>query len=243
MQLDEAERGFSFRFDGPLDMRMARQGRAPPTSSTPWSRAISPASSACSAMSGAPSPSPAPSARIVARRRSSRRRSSQGLIERVVGRKHEPTQSIRRRAASRRCGSMSNEELDELGGALAAAERILKPGGRLVVVSFHSLEDRIVKRFLAERSEERAGGSRHVPERDVEAPTFRLAGKGVGRRRRGRDRRSIRARRSAKLRAAIRTDAPATTFRRRRRRACRRYQPSSRSERDEDAAGTSSGSA
>jgi 16S rRNA (cytosine1402-N4)-methyltransferase len=100
-----------------------------------------------------------------------------------------------------------NEELAELAAALAAAERILKPGGRLVVVSFHSLEDRIVKTFLAERSGGR-GASRHAPAAQGPAPTFKLL-----------TRRAIVAddaevavnprARSAKLRAAERIDAPA----------------------------------
>ena len=66
-----------------------------------------------------------------------------------------------------------NDELGELVAALQAAERILKPGGRLVVVSFHSLEDRIVKTFLADRGDTR-GGSRHAPE--VQAPRADLPG-------------------------------------------------------------------
>ena len=89
--------------------------------------------------------------------------------------------------------------------ALAAAERILKPGGRLVVVSFHSLEDRIVKTFLAERSR-RSGGSRHLPEVESAPPTFRLLTK----RPVAPDEAEIAANpraRSAKLRAAERTDA------------------------------------
>jgi 16S rRNA (cytosine1402-N4)-methyltransferase len=100
-----------------------------------------------------------------------------------------------------------NAELDELHLALAAAERVLKPGGRLAVVSFHSLEDRIVKNFLAERGKV-SSGSRHLPEVAQSAPSFQLLTK-----------RPIVAgdaevaanprARSAKLRVAGRTEAPA----------------------------------
>ena len=99
-----------------------------------------------------------------------------------------------------------NEELDELAGALAAAERILKTSGRLVVVTFHSLEDRIVKTFLAERSRT-IGVSRHLPDVEAPAPTFHLLTK----RPLAPDETEIaenpRAR-SAKLRAGERSDAP-----------------------------------
>jgi 16S rRNA (cytosine1402-N4)-methyltransferase len=99
-----------------------------------------------------------------------------------------------------------NEELAELATALAAAERILKASGRLVVVSFHSLEDRIVKTFLAERSRT-AGVSRHRPGIAAPAPTFRL----LTRRPIAPDAAEIAANpraRSAKLRAAERNEAP-----------------------------------
>ena len=100
-----------------------------------------------------------------------------------------------------------NQELDELHLALAAAERVLKPGGRLVVVSFHSLEDRIVKNFLGERAKA-GGGSRHQPEIAQLPPSFVILTK----RPVTADDDEISANpraRSAKLRAAERTDAPA----------------------------------
>jgi len=100
-----------------------------------------------------------------------------------------------------------NEELDELHLALAAAERVLKPGGRLAVVSFHSLEDRIVKNFLTERGKA-SGGSRHLPEVKQVAPSFRILTK----RPLAPSEQEIAANpraRSAKLRAAERTAAAA----------------------------------
>ena len=210
MQLDEADRGFSFRFAGPLDMRMSRSG----PSAADVVNLMSPRDIArILSVLGEERRAMAVARAIVADRAATPFETTEalaGLIERVVGRK--PTDTIH--PATRSFQALRiyvNEELDELGQALAAAERILKPGGRLMVVSFHSLEDRIVKRFLAERSEERAGGSRHQPERAIEPPTFTLIGKGpvVG------DADEIAANpraRSAKLRAAIRTAAPARAF-------------------------------
>jgi 16S rRNA (cytosine1402-N4)-methyltransferase len=100
-----------------------------------------------------------------------------------------------------------NAELDELHLALAASERMLKPGGRLVVVSFHSLEDRIVKNFFVERARA-GGGSRHLPDIAQAAPSFQILTKRPVTS--GDDEISANPRaRSAKLRAAERTDAPA----------------------------------
>jgi 16S rRNA (cytosine1402-N4)-methyltransferase len=99
-----------------------------------------------------------------------------------------------------------NDELGELANALFAAERVLKPGGRLVVVTFHSLEDRIVKRFIADRSANPAG-SRYLPEAQAKAQTFEKRGGAISATDAETDA-NPRAR-SAKLRSAIRTDAPA----------------------------------
>ena len=100
-----------------------------------------------------------------------------------------------------------NAELDELHLALAAAERVLKPGGRLVVVSFHSLEDRIVKDFLNARGKS-GGGSRHLPELAQAAPSFQILTKRPVTPDEAEVSANPRAR-SAKLRAAERTAAPA----------------------------------
>lgn len=210
MQLDEAERGFSFRFDGPLDMRMSQEGpSAADVVNTMEARDLARIISVLGEERRAGAVARAISQDRVAK---PYLRTSElaGLVERVVGKK--PTDPIH--PATRTFQALRiyvNQELDELGRALVAAERILKPGGRLVIVSFHSLEDRIVKRFLAERSEVRAGGSRHMPERTVATPTFQLVAKGpvvAGDTETSRNPRA----RSAKLRAGIRTEAPSRPF-------------------------------
>lgn len=210
MQLDEAERGFSFRLDGPLDMRMGGSG---PTAADVVNSMEARDLARIFSVLGEEKRAVA-LARAIAQDRQEtpfrRTRDLAGLAERVIGKRagdaiHPATRAFQALRI------YVNRELDELGDALAAAERILKPGGRLVVVSFHSLEDRIVKRFLAERSEERAGGSRHLPEAVVAPPTFRLVGRGPVVPGEGEVARNPRAR-SAKLRAAIRTDNPARPF-------------------------------
>ena len=100
-----------------------------------------------------------------------------------------------------------NDELGQLEAALPAALAMLRTGGRLAVISFHSLEDRIVKQFFAERSGRAPAGSRHAPAMAAEPATFRLVTKGAVAPSEAETRANPRAR-SAKLRAAERTDAP-----------------------------------
>jgi 16S rRNA (cytosine1402-N4)-methyltransferase len=203
MQLDESERGFSFRHDGPLDMRMSNAG----ASAADVIAAAAERDLAFIIKSlGEERHARAIARAIVAARSETPIRSTRALaavIERVV---HARPGSIH--PATRTFQALRifvNQELAELAAALAAAEAVLKPGGRLVVVSFHSLEDRIVKTFLVERG--RAGGaSRHLPELARPAPTFRvLTGRPLTP-----DDAEIAANpraRSAKLRAAERTQA------------------------------------
>jgi 16S rRNA (cytosine1402-N4)-methyltransferase len=101
-----------------------------------------------------------------------------------------------------------NRELDELEGGLAAAERVLAPGGRLAVVTFHSLEDRIVKNFLRDRSGAAPAGSRHLPAAArPRSPSFEKVGKAI--RPGARETAANPRARSATLRVATRTAAPA----------------------------------
>jgi 16S rRNA (cytosine1402-N4)-methyltransferase len=208
MQLDEAERGFSFMRDGPLDMRMASEGlSAADVVNTFEKDAIANILFEL----GEERRSRAIAAAIVADRAEApfeRTGQLAGLVARVLGRRAEEG----KHPATRTFQALRlyvNDELGELTRALSAAERILKPGGRLAVVSFHSLEDRIVKQFLAKRSGRRAKASRYLPEAgEGPAPSFEL-----------KDRHGIEASeeeiaanpraRSARLRWAIRTAAPA----------------------------------
>ena len=204
MQLDQAERGFSFRFDGPLDMRMSGEGLSAADvvnaagerdlaniiyilGEERFSRGIA------RAIVKARAVTPVATTRALA-----------DIVASVVRAKpHEIHPATRTFQALR---IFVNDELGELAGALIAAERVLKPGGRLVVVAFHSLEDRIVKSFLAARSETR-GGSRHAPEVKRAAPSFTVLTKRPIVADDGEIARNPRAR-SAKLRAGERTDAP-----------------------------------
>jgi 16S rRNA (cytosine1402-N4)-methyltransferase len=205
MQIDQAERGFSFRTDGPLDMRMAQAG-------------VSAADVVNSFKVGdlarifgflGEERHAGRIARMIEARRQKhpfeRTLELADAIETHVGRK--PGDKIH--PATRVFQALRiyvNDELGELAKALFAAERALKPGGRLVVVTFHSLEDRIVKRFIADRADA-ASGSRFMPQAHERPATFRKAGGGVTP---GDEETALNPRaRSARLRAAIRTEASA----------------------------------
>lgn len=205
MQLDQAARGFSFRNDGPLDMRMSGEG-----------------ASAADVINAGSERDLANIIYILGEERFSR-----GIARAIVKARGEApitttrvladivASAVRTRPtdihpATRTFQALRifvNDELGELANALAAAEQVLKPGGRLAVVSFHSLEDRIVKSFLVARSETR-GGSRHAPEVERPAPSFTALTKRPVVADEDEIVRNPRAR-SAKLRAGERTAAPA----------------------------------
>ena len=216
-QLDDAARGFSFRFDAPIDMRMSKDGAA--AGDEP---------SAAEAVNTLPESDLADiiyqygeekkarqvARAIVAARRERPIRTTQDLAALV-------RKAVRQRpghidAATRTFQALRiyvNDEMGELNRGLNAAERILAPGGRLAVVSFHSLEDGKVKAFLKERCGRLPRGSRHQPPAaDGTAarpgPTFELLFKAARRPGAEETARNPRAR-SARLRAARRTHAPA----------------------------------
>lgn len=204
MQIDQAERGFSFRHDGPLDMRMAQQGASAADVVNNFKAGDL---TRIFGLLGEERHA-GRIARMIEKRRESRPFTRTldlaDAIELTVGRKPQD----RVHPATRVFQALRifvNDELGELAEALFAAERALKPGGRLVVVTFHSLEDRIVKKFLTDRSSQ-AGGSRHLPQVKVLAPTFERSGSVVAASEAEAER-NPRAR-SAKLRAGVRTDAP-----------------------------------
>jgi 16S rRNA (cytosine1402-N4)-methyltransferase len=205
MQLDEAGRGFSFRNDGPLDMRMGQDG---PTVADVIAKAAEADLANIIYIFGEERHSRGVARAIVAARKDApitTTRALADIVARVVRSKPGEIHPATRTFQALRI--FVNQELDELHLALAASERVLKPGGRLVVVSFHSLEDRIVKNFLTERAKA-GGGSRHQPEIAQQPPSFAILTK----RPVSPDDDEISANpraRSAKLRAAERTGAPA----------------------------------
>ena len=207
MQLDQAERGFSFMRDGPLDMRMSSEGP-----------------SAADIVNGYDHGPLAHLLKLYGEERQSgriatailRRRQAEPftrtldlaeVVEKALGgRRGAPTHPATRTFQALRIAV--NDELGELEAGLAAAEATLAPGGRLAVVTFHSLEDRIVKAFFTERSGNAPGGSRHAPVAiETRKPSFTLLFKGAREAGDAECAANPRAR-SAKLRAGVRTDAP-----------------------------------
>ncbi|WEF23671.1 16S rRNA (cytosine(1402)-N(4))-methyltransferase RsmH [Paracoccus sp. S3-43] len=204
MQLDLAERGFSFLRDGPLDMRMEQAGP-----------------SAADLLNSADESVIADVLYHYGEERAARRIARAIVVARPLTRTAElaevvasclprpkPGQSHPATRSFQAIRIWVNDEFRQLVDGLSAAERALKPGGKLAVVSFHSLEDRIVKRFMQARSNSAGGGSRYAPAQDMAPPAFAMPfRRAIGP---DPDEESANPRaRSALLRVAIRTDAPA----------------------------------
>ena len=207
MQIDQTARGFAFSSDGPLDMRMSQAGP-----------------SAADFVNGAAEAEIADVLYRYGEERQSRRVARAIVAARPLTTTVDLARVVRK-ALGYRAGAPKdpatrsfqairihvNGELEELTAGLAAAERVLAPGGRLAVVSFHSLEDRIVKQFLREASGAAAAGSRHLPQVAAgDAPTFGNVSRAI-RPSAAEEARNPRAR-SATLRAATRTVAPARSL-------------------------------
>ena len=203
MQLDQAERGFSFAADGPLDMRMDPDL---PSAADFLNSADEGEIADVIYEYGEERQSRRIARAIVAARPLETTGQLARLVRKATGHKpHDKKDPATRTFQAIRIHV--NGELDQLRHALVAAEQLLAPGGRLVVVSFHSLEDRIVKRFLRNASGQVGGGSRHLPLKEVPPTTFDKPSRAV---RAGEAEllRNPRAR-SAILRAATRTQQPA----------------------------------
>jgi len=207
MQLDQAERGFSFAKDGPLDMRMGGDGATAAdlvntTDETELANLIY--------RYGEERLSRRVAHAIVDVRRTepfTRTLQLARVVRRAVPKSKDGIDSATRTFQALRIAV--NDELGELERALAAAEQVLAPGGRLAVVTFHSLEDRVVKDFLKARSGGGAQPSRHLPAAIIgPAPSFTLLAKKAVRAGAEESARNPRAR-SGKLRTALRTAAPA----------------------------------
>ena len=208
-QLDQPERGFSFRFDGPLDMRMSQSGQTAADvvmqldeialARILWEYGEERASRRI--------------ARAIVRARSAAPIETTGQLAAIIHAAMPPRRPGQIDPATRSFQALRihiNRELGEVEDGLAAAEAMLRPGGILAVVSFHSLEDRIVKRFLTDRSGGAGRPSRHRPEMDGPAPTFERIRRKPILPDDAEQAANPRAR-SAKLRVGRRTDAPPAT--------------------------------
>ena len=208
MQLDRAERGFSFMQDGPLDMRMSQDG---PTAADLVNNCDEAELADILYLYGEERASRRIARAITRARAEARIETTFQLVEIVEkclprpkpGQAHPATRSFQAIRIA------VNDEFGELVAGLEAAERALKPGGQLAVVTFHSIEDRMVKRFLQAKSGGGGRGSRHAPEIQKNTAEFEVR----HRKAIGPDDKELAENprsRSAKLRVAIRTDAPAT---------------------------------
>ena len=203
MQLDRAERGFSFQSDGPLAMTMSQSGM----SAADFLNTAAEQDIADVLYRYGEEPRSRRVARaIVDARPLERTAQLASVVRRALGHKpHDKKDPATRTFQAIRIHV--NGELDQLERGLEAAEALLEEGGRIAVVTFHSLEDRIVKQFLRKRSGGEGSGSRHLPEKQAgEAPTFLKPAKAVrpGDAELARNPRA----RSATLRSAVRTSAP-----------------------------------
>lgn len=210
-QLDDPQRGFSFQHDGPLDMRMAQAG---PTAAE-LVNAASEGELADIIHRFGEERGARRIARAIVRARDRAPIRRTGELARIVaattrrapGRVHPATRTFQ---AIRIWVNHELGDEGELGRGLAAAERLLRPGGRVVVIAFHSLEDRQVKRFLGLRAGVAPRPARHAPPiapAQSPAPSFRLIARRV-QKPTPREIAANRRARSARLRAAVRTDAP-----------------------------------
>ena len=209
MQLDEAGRGFSFQADGPLDMRMSLKG---PTAADIVNGASEEELARILYVLGEERRSRAVARAIVKARAEAPITTTRALAD-LVGRVLGPRKEDGKHPATRTFQALRiyvNDELGELAKGLSAAERCLKPGGRLVAVTFHSLEDRIVKQFLTRRAGKESRASRHLPAQSLKSklPSFRIVNPRPLTPSKGELEVNPRAR-SARARVGVRTEAPA----------------------------------
>ncbi len=210
MQIDEPDRGFSFRFDGPLDMRMSQSGM----SAADVVNTMEESELADIIYKYGEERASRKVANVIVEHRAetpfTRTAQLANSVRKVVRKSKDGIDSATRTFQALRI--YVNDELGEVERGLQGAETVLAPGGRLAVVSFHSLEDRLIKRFLRDRSGGQARGSRHSPQSNekVAEPTFKqFKRSGVSASKE--ETRSNPRSRSARLRWAERTNAPANS--------------------------------